>query len=188
VKTAFARAVSIAAHPFVTSIAVVAAGAFRSAPRAEAMKVVAAFALVAVLPVLLLSWRQVRRGAWEHIDASNRRERPLLYAIGIGSSALLFVYLLLAHPRSHFVRSIPIVIAVLAACGLANRWVKISLHVLFAALAASVVLAMRSPLAWLLVPAVPLVMWSRLVLARHTALEVLLGAVIGAATGFGITR
>lgn len=180
-KRTLARWISIVAHPFVTATVAFAAGAFRSMSRAEAMKIVAAFAAVCVLPMLLLSLRQVRRGAWEHIDASNKRERPALYAIGIGATTLLFVYLLLMHPRSHFVRAIPITLFAPAACGLAVRWVKISLHVFFAAFAAWLV-------GWLFFALVPLVAWSRLVLARHTMLEVVLGALIGAATGFAITR
>jgi len=183
-KRTLARTISIAAHPFVTATVAVAAGAFRSAPRAEAMKIVAAFAIICVLPILLLSIRQVRRGRWEHIDASNKRERPLLYAIGIGATALLLVYLLVVHPQSRFPRSIPITIFALAACGLASRWVKISLHVFFAAFAAA---TLPSPFTWAFVALVPLVAWSRLVLARHTLLEVILGALIGAATGFAIT-
>jgi membrane-associated phospholipid phosphatase len=144
----------------------------------------AAFFLIAILPVLIVSIRQVRRGAWKHVDASERGERPMLYAIGIGASLVMVGYLYVMVPGSPMIRSTLIVLGVLFLCALALRWVKISLHLLFVAIAATAMVLMRSPLAWIYVPLVPLLAWSRLVLARHTVVEVVLGAVIGAATGY----
>lgn len=172
-----ARWVSIVGHPFVTAIVMVLVSTRR-------FEIGAAFALIAILPVLVLSIRQVRRGKWKHVDATERRERPLLYAAGIGASLVMVGYLAVVHPGSPMIRSTLIVLAVLFLCALALRWVKISLHLLFVAIAATALVMMRSPLAWVYVPLVPLVAWSRLVLARHTVPEVILGAIIGAATGY----
>ncbi|HYR28910.1 MAG TPA: hypothetical protein VEU30_10620, partial [Thermoanaerobaculia bacterium] len=77
-KQTLARWISIAAHPFVTGTVMVAAAA--------SIRIAAAFVILAVVPLLVLSFRQVRRGKWEHVDASNRRERPLLYAMGIAAA------------------------------------------------------------------------------------------------------
>lgn len=85
-------------------------------------------------------WRQVRRGRWENVDASNR-------------------------------------------AALATRWIKVSLHMAFAALAATALALFRSPIGYLLLLALPALVWSRLILGRHTPLEVALGTIIGAGAG-----
>ena len=45
---------------------------------------------------------------------------------------------------------------------------------------------MRSPAGYALLPALPVLLWSRLVLKRHTPIEVALGTIIGAAAGAAI--
>ena len=186
-KTTFARWVSIVAHPFVTGFILVIASAFRLEPPREAFKTAAAFIVLAILPVAFLTYRQVRRGKWEHVDASNRRERPLLYAMGIGAALLLFAYVVLVHPQSFLVRTIPITVAMFVVAAIATRWVKLSIHLMFAAVTATALLLMRSPIGWVMLATLPLLAWSRLILARHTWLEVLLGAALGAVTGYALT-
>jgi membrane-associated phospholipid phosphatase len=67
----------------------------------------------------------------------------------------------------------------------ANRFVKSSLHVAFAAFcASSLALPAAATIACGL--AVIAIGWSRLVLKRHTPIEVGLGAIIGTAAGVGM--
>jgi apolipoprotein N-acyltransferase len=130
--------------------------------------------------------RQVRAGAWKNVDASNISERPSLYAVGgLGSIALL-VYLLLAQPTSFLIRGSAGFLMMFAVCALATRWIKVSLHMAFAALAATTLLLIGSPAGWVLLPLVPALAWSRLALQRHRPVEVVLGAVIGILTGIAM--
>ena len=46
------------------------------------MRSVGIVVLFTIVPPGVLMWRQVRRGQWENVDASNRGERPILYVVG----------------------------------------------------------------------------------------------------------
>ena len=181
-----ARAVSIAAHPFVTSLIMVVGSAVQLGQLRRAGVAIAIVVVLAIAPVALLMMQQVRRGKWQNVDASNVRERPLLFAVsGIGLAGLLG-YLLLAQPQSFLLRGVVAVVAMVAACAAITRWVKLSLHLAFATLATTVLLLLGSPAGWVLLLALPALAWSRLSLARHTVLEVVLGSVVGAACGLAI--
>ena len=56
----------------------------------------------------------------------------------------------------------------------------------FAALAATALALMRAPVGYVLLLALPLLVWSRLILRRHTPVEVALGTFIGAGAGGAI--
>jgi membrane-associated phospholipid phosphatase len=62
----------------------------------------------------------------------------------------------------------------------------VSLHMAFAALAATGLALMRSPTGYALLLALPVLMWSRLTLERHSPVEVALGTIIGAAAGVAL--
>ena len=75
------------------------------------------------------------------------------------------------------------VVATLCTLGVSagvTRWIKVSLHMAFAALASTALALGRSPVGYLLLLALPALAWSRLILQRHTPLEVVLGTIIGA--------
>ena len=171
----FARGISILGHPFLTTAVLVMA---RNDPRTALT-----FIAIAVVPVAILMFVQVRRGAWQHVDASNVRERPMLYLVGIAASAAAFAYLMVARPDSPLTRGVGIALGMLIVLAIVTRWIKVSLHVTFAALSATLLLFVRLPVGWAIAALVPLLIWSRLRLRRHTRLEVALGLVAGVATG-----
>src|SRR5437763_1465611 len=61
-------------------------------------------ALLALLPIAVLMLVQVRRGAWQNVDASNARERPALFMVSAAGLALLLAYSLAVHPQAFLVR------------------------------------------------------------------------------------
>jgi hypothetical protein len=156
-------------------------GHLRTAAVAVALVVV-----LAIVPVALLMFRQVKRGRWRNVDASNVHERPPLFIVSSIGLIVLVGYLLLAQPQSFLLRGVFGVLAMVAVSAAITRWVKLSLHQAFATLAATVLLLLGSPVGWVLLLALPALAWSRLVLARHTPLELLLGSVVGAVCGLGI--
>jgi len=83
-------------------------------------------------------------------------------------------------------RGVAATLGMMAVCALATRWVKVSLHMAFATVAAVTLALMRSPVGYVLLLALPALMWSRLTLQRHTRLEVGLGTMIGAGAGVAI--
>jgi membrane-associated phospholipid phosphatase len=181
-RFALARAVSIAGHPVVILfVAVVLAASTRGASLRQLWFVgggLAAFGFV----VLGFSWLQVRSGRWSHIDATARTERNSL-------NAFLGVICFLAAVLGWFLTYRPYLSVGLALSGtlavialLIARWVKVSLHVAFAAFATALLWPIKlAVVAGVLVTAA--LVWSRLVLGRHVAADVAAGLVLGAAAG-----
>jgi len=167
-----ARWISILAHPFVMASLMALGAGVRSA------LLVAGFATV---PLALLMAIQVRSGRWGTVDASRRDERPALFAVaGLGLLALA-VYLAVTQPVSPLLRGLLAPVGLLGGAALVNRWVKASLHVGFAVLAAATLIQLGSALGWALVPVVPILGWSRLVLNRHRPVELVAGGMLGLA-------
>jgi membrane-associated phospholipid phosphatase len=177
--SAVARWLSIVAHPFVMVGVMVGAVAARRNSPGEAVRSVLTVLVFTAVPLMALMVRQVRAGAWKNVDASNVAERPALYMVGGLALVALLVYSLFANPQSFMVRGAAGTLLMFAVCALATRWIKVSLHMAFAALAATTLLLIGSPAGWVLLPVVPALAWSRLALGRHRPLEVVIGAVIG---------
>jgi hypothetical protein len=185
--TSVARWVSILAHPFVTALVLVGTVELRDGPVAAA-RGMGVVALLLVLPVAVLMVRQVRRGRWDNVDASNTRERPVLYGVGALGLVALLAYLTVAYPGSALLHGAVGTLAMIAVCAVATPWIKVSLHMAVAALAATVLLYQRSPVGWLLAALLPCLAWSRVRLGRHRWPEVALGGAIGAIAGMMIVR
>ena len=156
-----------------------------STPR-EALRTLLFVTLIALLPVAVLMIRQVRKGSWTNVDASNRAERPLLFAVGIGALAVLLGAVLVFRPGSVLLRGAIGVLAMLVVCAVATRWIKVSLHMAFGALATTTLLFLGSPAGWVLLALMPALAWSRLALKRHSPAEVAIGLLVGIAFGFAI--
>jgi len=181
-----ARWLSIIFHPFVMVGVMVGAAAAARQGTAAAVRSVATVALFTIVPLAVLMWRQVRRGRWENADASNRAERPILYIVGGIALAALLAYLLIVRTQSFMVRGVVATLGMLAVCAVATRWIKVSLHMAFATLAATALALMPAPAGYALLLALPALAWSRLTLERHTPVEVALGTFFGAGAGAAI--
>ena len=164
-----ARWLSIIAHPFVMVGVMVGVAAAARQPPGEAQRSVAIVVGFTVVPLLVLMVRQVQRGAWENADASNRAERPVLYLAGGVALVALLAYVTVLRPHPFMVRGVVGTLGMLAACAVATRWVKVSLHMAFCALAATVLTLMGSVVGYVLVLLLPALAWARLTLNRHSA-------------------
>ena len=133
----------------------------------EAATSVAIVVAFTVVPLMLLMVRQVRRGLWENVDASNRTDRPVLYVVSLIAVGTLLVYLALFQPQSFLIRGVVMTLGMVAVSGLATPWIKVSLHTAFGVLAATALILTRSPLGYTLLFALPVLVWSRLTLNRH---------------------
>jgi magnesium-transporting ATPase (P-type) len=178
-----ARWLSIIFHPFVMVGVMVGTAAAERQTAGEAFRTVAIVVLVTIVPLAILMVRQVRRGAWENVDASNRNERPILYVVGGVALLALLAYLVVLRPQSFMVRGVLATLGMLACCAFLTKWIKVSLHMAFATLAATALVLSRSPVGYALLMGLPALVWSRLTLERHTLPEVVLGTIVGAAAG-----
>jgi ABC-type Fe3+ transport system permease subunit len=185
--TQLARWVSILAHPFVMVALLVAVPAMRQSS-GNAVRSTLLALIAVVVPIAVLMFRQVRRGRWSNVDASKPSERAALFLVALGGLVAALGWLLFNDPRSFLVRGMLVVAAFLLLAGLLTRWVKLSLHVAFAALTATTLSLLGSPVGYALIPLVPAVFWSRLALARHRVSELFVGLVLGVLTGFVLVR
>jgi hypothetical protein len=182
-KNTIARWISILAHPFMLiAVLVVAATVHLRGGRDALPNLVVVAGFVIVPSFVLMIW-QVRRGRWANVDASNKRERPLLYGVGIAAVATLLVYLSVRGAEAFLVRGAVIVLVLLLVCAGATRWIKLSLHVAAAALTATALILLGSPVGWIIAAALPALIWSRLALGRHTPAELMVGLAFGIAAG-----
>jgi membrane-associated phospholipid phosphatase len=171
-----ARAISIAGHPFVLiPLAVaLAAGSFITA---------AIVAATTALPIYLITRRRVRRGEWSDYDVSRHDQRSSLYWMSFPLMGVAAVALHLSGAGPRMMHGVLAGAAMLAAGMLGNRWLKISMHMMFATFAAVIVARSSPRLLPIAIAVVLLVGWSRLHLKRHTLAEVLVGTAIGLAAG-----
>jgi len=182
-----ARWVSILAHPFVMVALLVAVPAMRQSS-GNAVRSVLLVVIAVVVPIGALMFRQVRRGRWSNVDASKPSERPVLFMVALSGLVAALGWLLFNDPQSFLVRGMLVVAAFLLLAALLTRWVKLSLHVAFAALTATTLCLLGSAAGYALIAVVPVVFWSRIALARHRVHELLAGLVLGVLTGIVLVR
>ena len=174
-----ARTLSVAGHPLVLIPPTVAlvTGSLRAAG--------IVFATM-TLPLAVIIAIRVRRGSWSDFDVSRREQRSgLYYAVAIVLAlCLLVLYLTGASPG--MMRGLGATAAMLAVGLLGNRWLKISMHMMFAAYCAALVIWVYPWSAVAIVPFVLAIAWSRRRLERHTLVEVILGLLLGTAAGLSV--
>jgi membrane-associated phospholipid phosphatase len=176
-----ARTLSILGHPFVVIPGAVATLALHERASSAAVIVLMTCGIAGL--VLAYSFWQVRRGRWQHIDASARAERRSLNLF------LATVLFLGAAAAFYQMRGPGLALGLLLsgllimASMLLSPWAKLSLHAAFAAFA--VLLLWPLPLWYLaLASAVAAgICWSRVMLGRHTVVEVLGGSFLGVLCG-----
>ena len=178
---AIARSLSILGHPLVVVPSAVATLVLHRRTSSAALIVLVVCGIAGV--VLAFSFWQVRRGQWQHVDASARAERRslnLFLAIVLFVGAVLAFYQLPELGLSlGLLLSGLLIVAVMSF----SPWVKLSLHASFAAFAVLLLWPLNLWFVALASVAAAAICWSRVVLARHTVIEVLGGSLLGGLFG-----
>lgn len=182
-----ARWVSILAHPFVMVALLVGVAGSRQAS-GNAVQPVLLVVIAVIVPIAVVMFRHVRRGRWSDVDASKPSERPVLFSVALAGLVAALMWLLVNEPQSFLVRGLIVVAAFLLLAALLTRWVKLSLHVAFAALSATTLCLLGSVVGYALIAVIPAVFWSRIALGRHRIPELLIGLVLGICTGIVLVR
>jgi len=181
-STTAARVVSIALHPFVVFAALAMLAAWRVDP--ASLPRTALGIGVAILIVSLFIWQRRRGGHWETVDASRRQERPLLYALALLVAGGYWLWM--GGRASATSTGVLAAVAMLCVAGIANRWIKLSLHMASLAFAAVAAWPLSVVVGGVALAALPLLAWARLRMARHTLPEVIGGTLLGLAAGTGM--
>ena len=183
-RTVAAQALSLLGHPALVMPGAVAVAALNRNAPSGVLQVALASAGVVAASVIVCSLVQVRAGRWSHVDASAPQERRqlnlFLALLLLGVAGLLWW----SGQPWPLVLGLGVAGALVVVAHLLRRWLKLSLHACFAVFAAG--LLWPSVVGTLLALALAGgVAWSRLVLGRHTPLEVAVGLTAGAVAGIG---
>jgi hypothetical protein len=179
-KVLFARWVSILGHPFLLTPLFVLIPIWGQ-NASSALRNAGVVAAVVIIPLGILIWQRRRTGRWKTVDASERSERPILYRSMLVVLLLLAAYYRFVEPSPiGFQRSLAILLIVGVASAL-NAWIKLSLHLAFAGFFGITLAAIHLGYGLPILLLIPFLFWSRLVLSRHTKLEVGGGLALGLA-------
>jgi len=141
-----ARTISWVGHPLVfVSSALAIIVATRLANRAG-ISVLLALIFAVVLPVAVLLIRGVRSGRWSDADVSIRAERVRFYPPAILLSLGGIAALLILRAPGFVLRGAEVTLGMLLIAAVLNRFVKVSLHGMFAFYCVTVLLA--NPVGW----------------------------------------
>ena len=181
-RAALARWTSILLHPFAVFAALALLAAWRLEPASLPRTATGIAVAIGVVWGFVLQRR--RSGRWGTVDASHPRERPALYALAL--AVALGYWAWLGGRESAVAAGVLVVVAMLFVAAMANRWIKLSLHMASLAFAAAALLALWPVAGVLALALLPLLGWSRLALGRHRPAEVLGGALLGLLAGVGL--
>ena len=184
-KSALARALSIAGHPLlVLPAAALVVGAAGGADRRQLWVVGMALALLGAA-IQGWSWWQVRQGRWQHVDASQRHERRGLNRFLLGLLSAGAVVFATVSPQPALALGLACAALMIGAGMLLAPWLKLSLHASFAVFSAALLWALGPVALGLGLAFAAAVAWSRWVLGRHRRRELVAGVVAGAFVGLG---
>ena len=192
-KETLARLITNVLNPFLMSAVVMVLLAFEGTDTTgEALKWTAISLAMSALPVLALVIFLVRRKKLDGVFENPRRQRIGIYLLACALG--IFGWWLLRYLNA------PVELEATFAAGAAavfvftliNLWWKISVHTAFMTGAAAVLVIVYGALAAWIVLLIPAVIWARVELKQHTALQAGAGAIIAAAMvtlvfwGYGI--
>ena len=177
------RWVSVALHPFVVFMVLALLAAWQM-DRASFGRTFAGMTVVIAVVGAFIAQRR-RGGHWQTVDASDKRDRPLLYALVL---ALLLGYVAWIGASSPTVAGVIAIVAMVSVAALLNGWIKLSLHVASLAFAGVAMLALSPQLAVAALMLVPVLGWSRIALHRHSLAEVVGGALLGLLAGLALRQ
>ncbi len=173
-----ARLVSIVGHPFVLLTLLLLLPRLQSGT-GDALRTTLAFIAMVIVPVAALIWRARTTGQWRTVDASDKADRPVLYATAIIVLVLVSAYFYFVVRSPTLVRGFITAALMMGVAAGVNRWIKISLHLAFACFAGVLLAKARLGYGVPVLLLVPALVWSRLVLSRHVLSETIAGGVLG---------
>jgi membrane-associated phospholipid phosphatase len=179
-KRRVAQVLSILGHPFVFVPIVSLLVGWNVLTPSEAAKGVLTVVIACLVPVSIYICGKVRTGEFSDLDVSQRKDRPHLFTVGILLLAVTCVILYVTHQPAAFLRGCSAAIVLICSGWALNFWIKPSMHAGFAMLTSFSLWPLGAKIAFPMTLFAILVGWSRVVLSRHTKLEVVIGLILGA--------
>jgi len=138
--------------------------------------------LMIILPIIVWLVWNVRTGRYTNMDVSNRTQRKSLYFF---IAACVISYLVFNYFKNGYVDFVMLFILILLfAMQISNYYIKSSMHTAFNIFVAALFFAIDTGMGLLWLGIAALVGVTRVILKRHTPVEVLLGAGIAIVVSF----
>lgn len=180
-----ANLVSIVGHPLLTLSLFSVYVSFWQLPFRQAVLLSCLLIGGVIVPVCIRNYQKVRQGVYTNFDVSDQRQRAGFYPVLIGLVALTTgLFVATGQPRS-FCYGMGFSFLLLVVSYGVNYFIKTSLHTSLSFFLAWAGGLISQPLGITMGVLAVLIAVSRLILKRHTLLEVLVGALIGLTVGIG---
>ncbi len=185
-KILLANAVSLIFHPIVLLIIVPFIGLYKLNQNYLQAALWTWYNLSFLSVITIFIMIMVRKGVFSNMDVSKREQRPLLY--GVSAVMMLFyVYGLYYYhsPKLLYSIAIGLVLGIIVG-SIINTRLKVSIHVSTVTaliFSMSVVFGGWYYLGLILIP---IMIWARVVLRRHTIPETIVGALMGILLSVGV--
>ncbi|MBB4909122.1 hypothetical protein [Actinophytocola algeriensis] len=127
--------------------------------------------------------RGARGGRWEGHWVRERERRMVPFLLILVSTLVGLALMLVGTAPGDVLALAWSMVVTLLACLVITRWWKVSVHATVAGGALGTIVLLYGPWYLLLVPALALVCWSRVVVEDHTLAQVVVGAVLGPVVG-----
>jgi membrane-associated phospholipid phosphatase len=181
-RETLAKLTTNALNPFLASFVVMVLLAFRdTASTGEALKWASVTIVLSVLPVLGVVLYLVKIKKLDGVFVNPRQQRTALYLLAIGLGAIVYVVLRWCGGPKSLEAVFAAGLAAVIVFMIVNLYWKISLHTAFIAGAVAVLIIVYGVAAAWTVVLLPPVAWARITLNQHTAVQVVMGAIISAA-------
>jgi hypothetical protein len=171
-------------NPLLISAIFLSAFCIRLLDPTRAIEVITALVGLLFVPIAVWIRSRVRSGHFSDFDVSRREDRTTMYPAVLGLNVICTGILFLTHQPKVLSVGMLCTTMMIVVAFVTNRWIKISLHtafVFFFTLA-----AIKLSLLWVapMLIFAALVTSSRLILKRHRANELVMGAALGILTGW----
>ena len=174
-----AKYISIIGHPLLTIPAFSIAGIFLTEPFNRAMMLSFLIVGCTIVPLFLWVYIKLKKGKYTNFDVSDRKQRVSVY-IFIIPILVIVVSILFITKQPANIRICVLFAAVLISISyIVNYFIKCSLHVSLNIYLSFLVMPLNAIAGVMLLVFTGFVGWSRIVLGRHTRMEVVFGAGIG---------
>lgn len=179
-RIGIARFISLGLHPFLISpLSIILILYLDGEGFWSALGWAALCAAFVVGPALVFLRRKLKLRHYSDADVSIRDQRHGFYIFGAVCMIFCFATLLwLGAPRLLITSFLAALAAIIVSAIVTRLWTKVSIHSGVMAGVTTMIAFYSAPLAFLLALGTLLVIWSRLVLRRHTLREAVLGGVI----------
>lgn len=179
-----ARFISIIGHPLLTISILVLYLSHKEMPKKEADLVSAIIVGGITIPIILHNLWKTQKGQYTNFDVSNRKQRKGFFLFSIVLLALVSLWCWRMGLSSKLVYSMWIFLSMVILFAIVNYKSKISMHAGVNFYIVAIMLHYNMILGLACLALAILVAASRLVLKRHTLLEVIVGACVGFVFGW----